>query len=574
MASVPEESTTTEAAAEAAPLPPPLAALPEDAVLGGQYVVKSCLLRRGWLNVYRATTDDYLQPQSFLVLERAEAEQTEAEEDLTLTAPLFPRPVASFASSGKHYLVFSFMEATAEAAEQATPLSLTRRLPNDAKVCGALADLGEGLAELVSLGRELIVPGDDELWDQLWLNGADRLRHFGFLGTSESQSAADSALEVLLRVARRLLVHSFANESTLPLGPTYEGLPYAEEVCTLVQQLEDRAISLEEALAEVRRLSPDVALTFDCASASDTGLERSLNEDSVLVLSRVRVGVERPGAFDLLAVADGMGGHEGGERASALALDVLEQAAMDPKTSDGEAVNFEDNVAVRRWLLEVLDRINEAVTDFANGQEFERAAFKPGTTLVFVLRLGRRLFIAHVGDSRAYLHREGQLMRVTKDHSYVQSLVDSGDITEEQAFTHPDRNQILAHIGMRGLRVKGLKQRYLLAGDRWLLCSDGLNDMLRDPEIAAILAFEAEKDLVCRALIDAANEGGGNDNISVALLSARTGEPTPAAPADGAAPVEAEAADPIHEEEDETWQTPSPSAPLWTRIFGRSKEIS
>jgi protein phosphatase len=216
--------------------------------------------------------------------------------------------------------------------------------------------------------------------------------------------------------------------------------------------------------------------------------------------------------IELYVVADGMGGHEGGEVASDLTMRAL-QTHLDAKSQ----IDWNDNVAVKTALVEVIDAVNADVVALTETPRYKGTRAKPGSTLTFALRLGARVFVGNVGDSRAYKYSNGVLERISKDHSYVQSLIDRGEITEEEAFDHPEGSVITAHIGYPKLKTRDVFLRLFKAGDRLLLVSDGVTDMLRDAEYLPHLQHENPED-VCRAFVDASNAAGGFDNITVVCV--------------------------------------------------------
>jgi protein phosphatase len=204
---------------------------------------------------------------------------------------------------------------------------------------------------------------------------------------------------------------------------------------------------------------------------------------------------ERLGIF---AVADGMGGHQAGEVASATAIEAL-RAAIAGGTSIADAVT----------------QANTAVVDKARA---DTGMLGMGTTMTAAIEVVGGLRIGHVGDSRAYVLREGILARVTDDHSLVEELVREGRITLEQAAVHPQRNVVTRALGIdEEVEVDDVAVE-LTGGDRVLLCSDGLSGMLRDTDISAILRRDADAAACAQALIDAANEAGGEDNITVVVI--------------------------------------------------------
>jgi len=234
---------------------------------------------------------------------------------------------------------------------------------------------------------------------------------------------------------------------------------------------------------------------------SDVGMVREGNEDNYL-------HDERLGIF---AVADGMGGHEAGEVASAVAIEALRAG-----------------VAGGSLITEAVIQANTAVLEKADANPAMRGM---GTTLTAAIEVEGGLRIGHVGDSRAYVLRDGILARVTDDHSLVEELVRAGQITLEQAAVHPQRSVITRALGIeRDIEVDDISLE-LTDGDRVLICSDGLSGMVRETEISAIMRRETDTDAVARALIAAANAGGGEDNITVVVIDVigEDGDPEPSA---------------------------------------------
>jgi serine/threonine protein phosphatase PrpC len=231
-------------------------------------------------------------------------------------------------------------------------------------------------------------------------------------------------------------------------------------------------------------------------AGSDVGLARSGNEDSYLCGRTV------------FAVADGLGGHQGGEVASATAVAPL--AALDGHP-------FADPAEAAEALAGAVREANAAIIDRAAG---DPALWGMGTTVTAATVAGDRfLQLAHVGDSRAYLLRDGALGQLTSDHTVVGELVRRGRLTPEQAAIHPERNILTRAVGLDpGILVDTPDPLELRPGDQVLLCSDGLTEAVDDEQIAELLAAEGDGDDACRALIDAANAAGGPDNITVVVV--------------------------------------------------------
>jgi len=249
---------------------------------------------------------------------------------------------------------------------------------------------------------------------------------------------------------------------------------------------------------------------FRVGSATDVGRVRSNNQDSFLV---------REG--DLFAVADGMGGHQGGEVASALALQILGQAHDEPSTST---------------LVRAVRSANQAVFDKA-GADPELKGM--GTTLTALADVetqdGHRLGIVNVGDSRLYRLRHDRIEQLTEDHSLVASLVRQGRITAEEAENHPQRNILTRALGIDEAVAVDSWEVEPVAGDRFLICSDGLfNEVDENRLVATLRRFEDPGD-AARELVRLANEGGGRDNITavvVDVVSATDAAPAPGDPDD------------------------------------------
>ncbi len=220
---------------------------------------------------------------------------------------------------------------------------------------------------------------------------------------------------------------------------------------------------------------------------TDVGRVRAGNEDSLLVSDDGR----------LIVVADGMGGHQGGEVASATAV-----ATLRAEIEAGRSV--EDAVVAA----------NRAVLERADGDPKLRGM---GTTVTSGIVDGSSLRIAHVGDSRAYLLRDSTLRQVTVDHSVVAELIAAGELTEEEALVDRRRSMITRALGIERNVAVDVITIDLRAGDRLLLCSDGLTTMLRDPAIRTILVDVTEPDDAAGALVAAANDAGGADNITWAF---------------------------------------------------------
>jgi PPM family protein phosphatase len=230
------------------------------------------------------------------------------------------------------------------------------------------------------------------------------------------------------------------------------------------------------------------------ASRSDTGYIREINEDAVLETG------------NLFAVADGMGGHRAGEVASTVALEFIEDYM-------GENLGL---ISGEKLVDKAISGANSAVHHKAVSSSRYRDM---GTTATLLYREGDTAYIGHVGDSRAYLFRNGTLKQLTSDHSLVAKLVEEGQITEEESRSHPQRNIILKALGLQPRVEIDVISVKIQPGDTFLLATDGLTGVVPDQEIAAILASEPEVTGLVERLVAAALEAGGPDNVSVVAIS-------------------------------------------------------
>lgn len=237
------------------------------------------------------------------------------------------------------------------------------------------------------------------------------------------------------------------------------------------------------------------------AGLTDPGRLRPENEDCLAYYPEI----------GLALLADGMGGHRAGEVASRMAVDVMARYCVDAFATEAKSR--------RRGLDTLRDAIHAA-----NIAIFEMARHTPeytgmGATVVTVLFQNHELCASHVGDSRLYRLRDGRLELLTQDHSVVQELLNRGLVTPEQARQSVSKNLVTRALGVdAGVQVE-LRTLAVQAGDLYLLCSDGLNDVLTDPEIEYLLTTPAAgPDEIARRLVDAANAAGGPDNISVIVV--------------------------------------------------------
>jgi len=231
------------------------------------------------------------------------------------------------------------------------------------------------------------------------------------------------------------------------------------------------------------------SLSLRFVARTDTGLRRNSNQDSGYASAR------------LMAVADGMGGAAAGDLASATAMNIV------------RAIDHEHDDDPRNALLQAVRAANRRLGEISIADPSVEGM---GTTLEVMLWTGEHFVTAHIGDSRAYRLRNGELTQLSRDHSFVQSLVDEGKLTAQEARVHPHRSLLLRVLLGRADNEPDISQLEGQAGDRYLLCSDGLTDMVDDTLIAETLALESVDDAADR-LIELALDGGGLDNVTVVI---------------------------------------------------------
>ncbi|MEX2416551.1 MAG: Stp1/IreP family PP2C-type Ser/Thr phosphatase [Paenibacillaceae bacterium] len=238
------------------------------------------------------------------------------------------------------------------------------------------------------------------------------------------------------------------------------------------------------------------------AYKTDIGRIRSVNEDCAAVRSDMN-------GLTLALLADGMGGHKAGDVASQMTIDVMQR----------ELKTVHHEMSAKQWeevMIRAIDRANEEVYSKAS-QSSDYLGM--GTTIVVGLMTSNRLSIAHIGDSRAYLIHKGKLTRITDDHSLVNELLKSGQISEEEANLHPRRNVITRALGTEPRIEADISHAEWHSGDTLLLCTDGLSNLLAEASIIEILNMDSPLEGKADLLIERALEAGGDDNVTVVLVS-------------------------------------------------------
>ena len=243
-------------------------------------------------------------------------------------------------------------------------------------------------------------------------------------------------------------------------------------------------------------------MNFQFCAKTDTGRSRDNNEDSVVFDEATRLAV----------LADGMGGYNAGEIASGMATAFIKSELNRWLSEAGEGAKLRE---VRRAMEICVDNANLSIYNAANSNASYSGM---GTTLVMGVFREDKLLVGHIGDSRCYRLRDGELQQITKDHSLLQEQLDAGLVTQEQAATSSIRNLVTRAMGVEESVVLEVNEYSVQLGDIYVMCSDGLSDMVDDATIGKILCVQAELSEKAGFLIDAANEHGGRDNISVVMV--------------------------------------------------------
>ncbi len=243
-------------------------------------------------------------------------------------------------------------------------------------------------------------------------------------------------------------------------------------------------------------------------SLSNRGMERSRNEDSCFA--------EANADYALLVVADGMGGHQAGNVASALAVETARDFWSD--LAGNSSLSAEET---RRALEKLILDANRAIIAEAAKNPAKKGM---GTTLTAGFLRGERLVIAHVGDSRAYRICNGKIEQLTKDHSLLEQLLNSGQIEPEEAENHPQRHVLTRAVGIDDRLEVDIYEKEIETGSVLLFCTDGLTNHVNDQEIKSVCLEQQDPQAVAESLIDLANDRGGHDNITVVIAAGIGGQ--------------------------------------------------
>jgi protein phosphatase len=262
-------------------------------------------------------------------------------------------------------------------------------------------------------------------------------------------------------------------------------------------------------LAGATRFHRIFTMTYQFFAKTDTGRVRNNNEDSVVFDDAQR----------LLVLADGMGGYNAGEVASSMATRFIQTEMVRWLSEVGQNVQARD---VRRALQICVDNAN---LEILNAAISNPAYAGMGTTLVLAVFVQQTLVVGHIGDSRCYRLRGGELQAITRDHSLLQEQLDAGLVTPEEAANSTIKNLVTRALGVEVPVLLELNEFAVEPGDQYLLCSDGLTDMVSDALIAKIMESNNPLHRKAEQLVDCANDNGGRDNISVILASFQPEQP-------------------------------------------------
>lgn len=369
--------------------------------------------------------------------------------------------------------------------DEAAPLSNQRILHIGQRVLGTL----------VWLAKQGVVVGPVERANLLLSqDGTVRLFDLDVLDVLDGPVPAETYAPVLQALAHLLRTYCHVRSEAL-----VDFLQLAEAG--------DYRTAMEFGRAIETRFDGYAAIAFPptTGAMSDVGLTRQLNEDNWGWVSLDKKS-------ELYMVADGMGGHDGGEVAARIAIETMSRIARERADTLSTGLD-----AIETTLSDAFQIANNTIK-----AEAERKGNDMGTTLVSLLLYnGRQGFFANVGDSRAYLFRDRTLHQISVDHSFVQKLVDRGRISKEEARDHPQSNILLRTVGTERDVEIDIFRVELQAGDRVLLCSDGLWGEVEDADITQILATYTDPRVAARELVRASHQGGGKDNVTLLLVAVR-----------------------------------------------------
>lgn len=476
----------------------PFEPLPEGAMIG-QYIVTQVL--DGQAGVQRYIVQDEAGTAMYLLKESAEWKALRPEWELIqrgvkgegLRPPLYAFQQRTGAM--RYYLLLSPIGSII--GSLSVPIEVPKAINYGVSLARGLAVLH---AQQIGIGKmdaqHIAIEGDEAYFCD-----------FGSSIVLENPSQYDEEVRKLAIMLYKLLTGQREYSPQNSLSPAYQ--PLFDQLLGQKQSLTAEALA-----QELTRLSGQMrrpkSIDLRVGRLTDVGMVRQLNEDSLCTMELVWNNQSKNIPVGVYVVADGMGGHEGGEIASGLTIKAITQLAAEKllvPTTRGEAPDYD------AWLVEAVEAANTAVYNRS-----QQSRNDMGTTVVIALVIGDEVHIAHVGDSRAYHVSEQIIEQITTDHSLVERLIATGQITKEEAQHHPQSNVIYRTIGDKPKIEVDISYAHIGAGESLLLCSDGLSGMVSNERIQQIVTQAVSPQVACTDLIAAANVAGGDDNISVIII--------------------------------------------------------
>jgi serine/threonine protein phosphatase PrpC len=451
---------------------------------------------------------------------------------MTLNHPALQRAVEGFADDGRVYLAYRDEPVTPLARRSGgLRMNEAEAIAVAVQLCQAVSFVHRRGLRVNDICPESIVWGAD---GRIKLTGLDCMSNDTEMQAEPIFNDGYTAPEIYRarKVDKRADVFSIgALLYTCLTGERLESESWREEagpirfypphvVSPMLEQAVRRALLFDPAArwanvdtlkAELVRLAGIIRVR--AAVLTDVGMVRELNEDSIMAVEFQRDSLIEPAQNFLYVVADGMGGAEAGEMASAIAVGAMRNY-VESKLQSPATVGPSD---LRQILQDALEDANRKILDYQASNIESRGM---GSTGVSALIIPPEAVVAWVGDSRAYFYDHKGLRQITKDHSLVQRLIEIGQITAEEARHHEHKNVITRSLGARQSGPAGAESvaLRLKRGDRVLLCSDGLTAHVEDPAIGSILQRHSDPYEAARELVVAANAGGGTDNVSVVVI--------------------------------------------------------
>ncbi len=477
------------------------AALPERALVHERYEIM-----QAWPSTQTNTylvNDESQQGAQWYLYEAANANEFQGAQrvlDKQIEHPALARVGEVFQESQYDNAVRGYMtmEFPLAFASEQTRVNETDILKYGSELGGALE----------ALHRASLAHNNIQLGSIAFQGNQVKLAHFGFA----APLTAESRKRDIYNLARVLQTLITPPGQTVPLqSPAAALLQRAliPNTPTSFATAGDFAAACQDALEGIRRPK---SVHLNVARLTDVGVRRELNEDAFAVVDYSRAIQKGGQAVGLFVVSDGMGGAAAGEVASQIVTDRMMQ-----EFNQTIAPLFWDGAKAQADYGALLKTAGEKASR-AVYEERSRLRNDMGATLVAALVVGAQAYLINVGDSRAYLIRDGSMKKITKDHSLVQSLVDANQLREEDVRTHPQRNIITRSIGEKANINVDVFNEPLKAGDALLLCSDGMWEMVEDQVVLKTIQEATTTQTAVRQLIDLANKNGGDDNITCILV--------------------------------------------------------